>query len=35
MVVDSWCRVAGGSEMRHVINGDGEVTGGYVGHEGY
>ena len=35
LVVDSWCRVVGGSEMRHVINSEGEVTGGFVEHHGY
>ena len=35
LVVDSWCRVAGGSEMTHVINGEGEVKGGFVENQGY
>ena len=35
LVVDSWCRVVGGSEMRHVINSEGEVKGGFVEHHGY
>ena len=30
LVVDSWCRVVGGSEMNHVIDSEGKVKGGYV-----